>query len=68
MAFQARAARMAATYDCAVIKKLGDAVMIHGRDATRVVALALRLRRELAQERLCPPRADGRALRQRRAA
>ena len=55
VAFQVRAARMAASYDCTVIKQLGDAVMIHGRDATRVVALALRLRREHAQEHLCPP-------------
>ena len=55
VAFQERAERLAADYDCDVVKKLGDAVMIHGRDAMRVVALALRLRRELAQERLCPP-------------
>ncbi|MEA2195467.1 MAG: adenylate cyclase [Solirubrobacteraceae bacterium] len=55
VAFQARAERLAARYDCAVIKRLGDAVMIHGRDPARVVALALRLRRELAEERLCPP-------------
>ncbi len=55
VAFQARAERMAGDYDCAVIKQLGDAVMIHGEDATRVVALALRLRRELAREGGCPP-------------
>jgi len=55
VAFQVRAERMATAYDCVVIKRLGDAVMIHGRDATRVVALALRLRRDLAQERRCPP-------------
>lgn len=55
VALQERAERLAAAYDCDVVKKLGDAVMIHGRDATRVVALALRLRREFAQERLCPP-------------
>jgi len=55
VAFQARAERMAAAYGCDVIKKLGDAVMIHGRDAARVVALALRLRRELAAEGGCPP-------------
>jgi class 3 adenylate cyclase len=55
VAFQERAEQLAATYDCEVIKKLGDAVMIHGEDAARIVALALRLRRELAQERLCPP-------------
>ena len=55
VAFQARAERMAGAYGCDVIKKLGDAVMIHGQDATRVVALALRLRRELAAEGGCPP-------------
>ncbi|MDP1849981.1 MAG: adenylate/guanylate cyclase domain-containing protein [Solirubrobacteraceae bacterium] len=55
VAFQARAERMAASYGCAVIKKLGDAVMIHGEDPARVVALALRLRRELASELLFPP-------------
>lgn len=55
VAFQQRAEQLAATYDCDIIKKLGDAVMIHGRDAARVVALALRLRREFAQQRLCPP-------------
>ena len=55
IAFQARAERMARDYGCAVIKRLGDAVMIHGEDATRVVALALRLRRELAREGGCPP-------------
>jgi len=55
VAFQQRAERMAQTYGCDVIKKLGDAVMIHGEDAARVVALALRLRRELAAEALFPP-------------
>ena len=55
VAFQRRAERMAQAYGCDVIKKLGDAVMIHGEDAARVVALALRLRRELAAERLFPP-------------
>ena len=55
VAFQQRAERMAQAYGCDVIKKLGDAVMIHGEDAARVVALALRLRRELAAERLFPP-------------
>lgn len=55
VAFQERAEHLAAAYGCDVIKKLGDAVMIHGQDAVRVVALALRLRRELAQERVCPP-------------
>lgn len=55
VAFQERAERLAADYGCEVIKRLGDAVMIHGHDATRVVALALRLRREFAQQRRCPP-------------
>ncbi len=55
VAFQARAERMAATYGCDVIKKLGDAVMIHGDDAQRVVALALRLRRESAAQSDSPP-------------
>ena len=55
VAFQAEAERVAAVCGCEVIKNLGDAVMIHGDDATRVVALALRLRRELADEGWCPP-------------
>ena len=55
VAFLERAERLANAYDCEVVKNLGDAVMVHGRDATRVVALALRLRREFARERLCPP-------------
>ena len=52
---QAAAERVAALCGCEVIKNLGDAVMIHGDDATRVLALALRLRRELADEAWCPP-------------
>jgi adenylate cyclase len=55
VAFQTVAERVAATCGCEVIKNLGDAVMIHGDDPTRVVALALRLRRELADEGWCPP-------------
>ncbi len=55
VAFQDRAEQMAVTYDCDVIKRLGDAVMIHGDDAARVVALALRLRREVAAEGGSPP-------------
>ena len=55
VAFQRRAERMAALYGCEVIKRLGDAVMIHGEDAARVVALALRLRRELASDLRFPP-------------
>lgn len=55
VAFQAAAGRVAARCGCEVIKNLGDAVMIRGDDATRVVALALRLRRELAGEGWCPP-------------
>lgn len=55
VAFQAAAQRVAQQCGCDVIKNLGDAVMIHGDDATRVVALALALRRELAAEGWCPP-------------
>lgn len=55
VAFQAAARHVAAQCGCEVIKNLGDAVMIHGSDATRVVALALRLRRELLGEGWCPP-------------
>jgi class 3 adenylate cyclase len=55
VAFQVRAEQLARRYGCDVIKKLGDAVMIHGADATLVVALALRLRREHAAEGGCPP-------------
>jgi class 3 adenylate cyclase len=55
VAFQAAARRIAELCGCEVIKNLGDAVMIHGGDAARVVAVALRLRRELAAERWCPP-------------
>ena len=55
VAFQIKAEQMAGDYGCRVIKKLGDAVMVHGEDATRVVALALRLRREFAGDGLRPP-------------
>jgi adenylate cyclase len=55
VAFQGAAATIAAQCGCEVIKNLGDAVMIHGEDATRVVALALRLGRELADGGWCPP-------------
>lgn len=55
VAFQAATAHLAADFDCEVVKSLGDAVMIHGRDAARVVALALRIANELSQERWCPP-------------
>ncbi len=54
VAFQAAAAHLAEQCGCEVIKSLGDAVMIHSDDAARVVALALRLRRELADEGWCP--------------
>ncbi|HVF78065.1 MAG TPA: adenylate/guanylate cyclase domain-containing protein [Solirubrobacteraceae bacterium] len=54
VAFQAAAGHVAEQCGCEVVKNLGDAVMIHGDDATRVVALALRLRRELADEGWCP--------------
>ncbi len=55
VAFQSAAARLAAGYDCDVVKCLGDAVMIHGASAARVVALALRIARELSHESWCPP-------------
>ncbi len=55
VAFQAAAGHVAEQCGCDVIKYLGDAVMIRGDDAARVVALALRLRRELADEGWCPP-------------
>jgi adenylate cyclase len=55
VAFQSAAGHIAAQSGCEVIKNLGDAVMIHGHDATRVVAVAMRLRRELASEGWCPP-------------
>ncbi|HEX8158002.1 MAG TPA: adenylate/guanylate cyclase domain-containing protein [Solirubrobacteraceae bacterium] len=55
VAFQSAAAHLAADYGCEVVKNLGDEVMIHGRDAARVVALAVRLRRDLREEGWCPP-------------
>ncbi len=55
IAFQVAAAHLADACGCEIIKNLGDAVMIHGEDATQVVALALRLRRELEVEGWCPP-------------
>jgi class 3 adenylate cyclase len=55
VAFQTAAAHVAADYGCEVVKSLGDAVMIHGGDAARVVALALRIGPELTAEGWCPP-------------
>ena len=55
VAFQADAARMASELGCEVVKSLGDAVMIHGPNAARVLALALRMSRELADAPWCPP-------------
>ena len=55
VAFQAAALHIAEQCGCEVVKNLGDAVMIHGDDAPRVVALALWLRRELADAGWCPP-------------
>jgi adenylate cyclase len=55
VAFKAAAAHAADELDCEVVKDLGDAVMIHGRDAARVLTLALRLARELADEGWCLP-------------
>jgi len=55
VAFGSAAAYLAADFGCEVVKSLGDAVMIHGEDAALVVALALRIARELAAESWCPP-------------
>ena len=55
VAFQGVAGQIASQCGCEIVKNLGDAVMIHGDDPARVVALALRLRRELAAEGWCPP-------------
>ena len=55
VAFQTASAHLAADFDCDVVKSLGDAVMIHGADAARVVALALRIAAELSEEGWCPP-------------
>jgi adenylate cyclase len=55
VAFQASAARLAADLGCDVVKSLGDAVMIHGPNAARVLALALRMSRELGDAPWCPP-------------
>ncbi|MDQ3677647.1 MAG: adenylate/guanylate cyclase domain-containing protein [Actinomycetota bacterium] len=55
VAFQTAADHLAADYGCEVIKKLGDAVMIRGEDAGRVVGLALQIARELNEEAWCPP-------------
>jgi adenylate cyclase len=54
VAFQWATAHLAADYGCDVVKSLGDAVMIHGRDAARVVALALRIAHELTAEGSSP--------------
>jgi adenylate cyclase len=54
VAFQAAAARMAQELECEVVKSLGDAVMIHGPNAARVLALALRMSRELGDASWCP--------------
>ena len=55
VAFQAAATRLATDLRCEVVKNLGDAVMIHGPNAARVVALALRISGELRDEPWCPP-------------
>jgi adenylate cyclase len=55
VAFKSAAAHAADELGCEVVKDLGDGVMIHGRDAARVVMLALRLARELTDEGWCPP-------------
>ncbi len=55
VAFQVAAAHLAADYGCDVIKNLGDAVMVRGDDAAKVVGFALQIGRELAEEGWCPP-------------
>jgi len=55
VAFKSAAAHAANELGCEIVKDLGDAVMIHGRDAARVVTLALRLAREMREEGWCPP-------------
>jgi class 3 adenylate cyclase len=55
VAFKSAAAHAADELGCEIVKDLGDAVMVHGRDAARVVMLALRLTRELTEEGWCPP-------------
>jgi class 3 adenylate cyclase len=55
VAFQQATVHLAQDFDCNVVKCLGDAVMIHGDDAARVVTLALRIARVLAEESWCPP-------------
>jgi adenylate cyclase len=51
VAFQSAATRAASDYGCHVVKSLGDAVMVHGSDAARVVALALRIARRHGEGR-----------------
>jgi len=55
VAFQTAAAHLAADRGCEVVKNLGDAVMIHGRDPAAVVGLAVRLTRDMVEEGWCPP-------------
>jgi adenylate cyclase len=55
IAFQTAVSHLAVDYRCEVVKNLGDAVMIHGREPAQIVALAVRLRHELADEGWCPP-------------
>ena len=55
VAFKSAAAHAAGELGCEIVKDLGDAVMVHGRDAARVVTLALRLAREMREEGWCPP-------------
>ncbi len=54
VAFQTAAAHLAADFGCELVKSLGDAVMVRGEDAACVVALALRIARELREEGWCP--------------
>jgi len=54
VAFQTAAGHLAVDFGCELVKSLGDAVMVRGEDAAGVVALALRIARELREEGWCP--------------
>jgi class 3 adenylate cyclase len=53
--FLSRASSIANDYGAEVIKSLGDAVMIHARDAAASIALALDLLAEFGDDSVLPP-------------
>jgi adenylate cyclase len=53
--FVERASRLAADHGAEVIKTLGDAVMVHARDAGQTVTLALELLADCQDEPSLPP-------------